>query len=180
MSLFFITGNTNKFEEAKAILPQLERLDMDLKEIQSLDSRDIIKEKLQEAILHHPGQECVVEDTSLSLVCLHGLPGPFIKWFLQTIGNDGLFSLAEKFDEYHAEAKTMIGYVEKTGDLHFFEGAIYGRIVKPQGETKFGWDPIFIPDGFSTTFAEITKEEKNKISMRRMAFQQLKEFLDRQ
>ncbi len=177
MPLFFITGNANKFEEAKTILPQLERLDIDLKEIQSMDARAVIKEKLQEATLLHPGMECIVEDTSLSLDCLHGLPGPLIKWFLQTMGNGGLFSLAAKFEQYGAEAKTMIGYVTKSGEIHYFEGVIHGHVVAPQGQTRFGWDPIFIPNGFSKTFAEMSKEEKNRISMRRIAFEQLKDFL---
>jgi non-canonical purine NTP pyrophosphatase (RdgB/HAM1 family) len=176
MSLYFITGNKNKFEEAKAILGEVEQLDIDLPEIQDLNAKNIIKAKLLEALKHKKG-EFIVEDTSLYMDCLNGLPGPFIKWFLRSIGNDGLASLAEKLGNDKVEAKTIIGYAGTTGDIHFFEGSIRGRIVVPRGETNFGWDPIFQPDGFDKSFAEMGKGGKNKVSMRRIALDKLKDFL---
>ena len=174
--LYFITGNKNKFAEVKAILPEVKQLDIDLPEIQDIDPHKIIKAKLQAAFDHAQG-EFIVEDTSLYLDCLNGLPGPLIKWFLQTIGNDGLSNLAEKLGNNKAIAKTIIGYAKNPEKVHFFEGVIKGKIVKPQGETTFGWDPIFLPDGYEKTFAQMDKEEKNKISMRRQALNKLKEFL---
>jgi len=174
--IYFITGNKNKFEEVKAILPEVEQLDIDLPEIQEIDAKEIIKEKLLEALKHKKG-EFIVEDTSLYLDCLHGLPGPLIKWFLQTIGNKGLSKIAEKFKNNKAVAKTIIGYAKSQRDIHFFEGVINGKIVSPRGKTNFGWDPIFMPDGYDKTFAEMSREEKNKISMRRNALNKLKKFL---
>lgn len=175
--IYFITGNKNKFEEIKSILPEVEQLDIDLPEIQEIDAKEIIKEKLSEALNHHKG-DFIIEDTSLYLECLNGLPGPLIKWFLATVGNDGLAEIALKFDNNRAEAKTIIGYAKNHDEIYFFEGAVAGKIVKPRGETNFGWDPIFMPDGYDKTFAEMGKEEKNKISMRRMALNKLKEFLN--
>lgn len=61
--------------------------------------------------------------------------------------------------------------------MHFFEGSIKGKIVSPRGDSGFGWDPIFQPDGSKETFAEIDREMKNSISMRRNALNKLKEFL---
>lgn len=174
--IYFITGNKNKFEEVKAILPIIEQLDIDLPEIQDVDARAIVRSKLQEALNHKAG-EFIVEDTSLYLECLNGLPGPFIKWFLATIGNDGLVELAQKMGNDKAEAKTIIGYAKSHEEVYFFEGTIKGRIVKKAGETMFGWDPIFMPEGHDKTFAEMGREEKGKISMRRLAADQLKEFL---
>jgi non-canonical purine NTP pyrophosphatase (RdgB/HAM1 family) len=176
MPLYFITGNKNKFEEAKAILSGVEQLDIDLPEMQDLDAKNIIEAKLAEALKHKKG-EFMVEDTSLYMDCLNGLPGPFIKWFLKSIGNNGLAGLAERLGNNKAEAKTIIGYAGKDGDIHFFEGSIRGKIIAPQGETNFGWDPIFQPDGFDKSFAEMGKEEKNKISMRKVALEKLKDFL---
>ncbi|MFA5747251.1 MAG: non-canonical purine NTP pyrophosphatase [Candidatus Paceibacterota bacterium] len=176
MSLYFITGNKNKLEEVKAILGGVEQLDIDLPEIQDLDAKNIIKAKLAEAMKHKKG-ELIVEDTSLYMECLNGLPGPFIKWFLKSIGNDGLARLADKLGNDKAEAKTIIGYVGREGNIHFFEGSIKGKIIAPKGETSFGWDPIFQPDGFDKSFAEMGKEEKNKVSMRRIALDELKGFL---
>lgn len=176
--LYFITGSKNKFEEVKAILPEVEQLDIDLPEIQEIDAQKIIKAKLQAAFAHREG-EFIVEDVSFYLDCLNGLPGPLIKWFLKTIGNEGLVNLATKLGNDRAVAKTLIGYARRTNDIHFFEGTIKGRIVEARGEKGFGWDPIFIPDGHEKTFAEMGIEEKNEISMRRIALNKLKEFLSK-
>ena len=178
LMLYFITGNKNKFEEVADILPEVEQLDIDLPEIQEINPHEIIKAKLQEAFKHASG-EFIVEDTSLYFDCLNGLPGPLIKWFMKTIGNKGLADLADKFKNDKAQAKTMIGYARSIDDIQFFEGVVEGKIVQPQEASGFGWDPIFIPDGYTKTFAEMDKSEKNEISMRRMALNKLSEFLNK-
>ncbi|OGY42244.1 MAG: hypothetical protein A2Y67_01620 [Candidatus Buchananbacteria bacterium RBG_13_39_9] len=157
-------------------MSEVKQLDIDLPEIQEIDAQKIIRAKLREAFNHAKG-EFIVEDTSLRLDCLHGLPGPLIKWFLQTIGNQGLAQLAGKLGNDKCEAETIIGYAKNPEEIYFFSGKIKGKIVEPRGETKFGWDPIFIPNGYDKTFAEMGSEDKNKISMRRMALNKLKEFL---
>jgi inosine triphosphate pyrophosphatase len=174
--LYFITGNKNKFDEVAAILPGIEQLDIDLPEIQELDPHEIIKAKLTEAFKHKSG-EFIVEDTSLYFDCLNGLPGPLIKWFLKTVGNEGLANIVEKMGNKKAQAKTMIGYATNTENVNFFEGVVEGEIVQPRVPSNFGWDPIFKPSGYSKTFAEMEKSEKNEISMRRMAVNNLKDFL---
>ena len=174
--IYFITGNKNKFTEAKAILHDVEQMDIDLPEIQEIDAKEIIRKKLLEALNYTKG-EFIVEDTSLRFYCLKGLPGPLIKWFLKTVGNNGLAEIAEKLGDDRAEAKTIIGYARNREKIYFFEGAIKGKIVKPKGKSDFGWDPIFLPDGYEKTFAEMSHEEKNKISMRRKALNKLSEFL---
>jgi len=95
MKLYFITGNKDKFEEVGSILTNIEQLDIDLPEIQEIDAKVIIKTKLLQA-LNHKEAEFILEDTSLYLDCLNGLPGPLIKWFMKTIGNEGLFNIIEK------------------------------------------------------------------------------------
>ncbi|HPL93203.1 MAG TPA: RdgB/HAM1 family non-canonical purine NTP pyrophosphatase [bacterium] len=174
--MYFITGNKHKFAEVQAILPQVEQLDIDLPEIQEIDAKEIIKSKLLEALKHQSG-ELIVEDTSLYFDALNGLPGPLIKWFMKTLGNQGLADLAAKFGNNRAQAKTIIGYARSAEEIYFFEGVVTGRIVPPSGNSDFGWDPIFLPDAYDKTFAELSAEEKNQISMRRMAVNQLKEFL---
>ncbi len=178
MTLYFITGNKKKFEEVKAILPQVEQLEIDLPEIQEIDAHKIIAAKLAEAFSHRQGIEFIVEDTSLYLDCLKGLPGPLIKWFLQTIGNAGLYNLSSKLGDTKAEARTIIGYARNPNDIHYFEGSVRGNIVPPRGPNKFGWDIIFQPEGYNKTYAEMPQEEKNTISMRRAALNKLKAFLD--
>lgn len=179
MSIYFITGNKNKFEEVKRILSEIEQLDIDLPETQGVDARSIIRAKLLEALSYKDG-EFIVEDTSLYLDCLNGLPGPLIKWFLKAIGNEGLVSLTEKFGNNKAEAKTIIGYAKNRNEIEFFEGTVSGSIVTSVGTSGFGWDSIFQPDGYDKTFAEMTADEKNSVSMRKIAAKKLKEFLNKE
>ena len=120
----------------------------------------------------------MVEDTSLVLDCLNGLPGPLIKWFLKALGNRGVFELADKYKSYGATAITMIGYARSQDEIYFFDGSLRGKIVAPRGEMGYGWDDIFQPEKHTKTFAEMTEEEKNNISMRRIAVEKLKTFLD--
>jgi inosine triphosphate pyrophosphatase len=175
--IYFITGNKNKFSEIKAIIPEVEQLEIDLDEIQETDAYAIIKHKMKEALKHHSGP-FIIEDTSLYIKSLNDLPGPLIKWFMQKLGSEGIYQLVEKYENRKAEARTVIGYAKNQNEIHFFEGSIKGEIVKPSGETNFGWDPIFKPNGHDQTFQQMTREEKNKISMRRIAAQKLKEFLE--
>jgi len=168
--MYFVTSNRNKFEEVKSVLTDVEQLNIDLIEIQNLDSKEIIKQKILEALNHVKG-EVIVEDTSLSLECLNGLPGPFVKWF----SNDLLVEISEKLGNNKAAAKTIVGYAKNKEDMYFFEGSIKGTIVKPRGSLNFGWDPIFMPEGHNLTFAEI--KEKNEISMRRIALNKLNNFI---
>ncbi len=177
MALQFITGNKNKLEEVRSVIPDIEQLEIDLLEIQDLDPSIIIEAKLREALNHRDG-EFIVEDTSLYFESLNGLPGPMIKWFLKSLGNDGLSKLAQGLSSQKAVAKVIIGYAKSKDDIKFFEGSISGSIVEPRGETSFGWDPIFQPDGYEKTFAEMSADEKNSISMRKIAAEKLKAYLN--
>ncbi len=175
MALYFISGNQGKVNEIKESIPSLENIALDLLEIQSLDPQEIIAGKLKEATRQRKGA-FFVEDTSLYLDCLNGFPGPLIKWLLERLGAAGVADLVHHYDDHGATAKTVIGYSDGR-DIHFFTGEVRGTIVLPKGKNAFGWDPIFLPKGYTKTFAEMTLEEKNKISHRRKAVMKLKEFL---
>ncbi|HSI21180.1 MAG TPA: non-canonical purine NTP pyrophosphatase [Verrucomicrobiae bacterium] len=173
--MHFITGSSGKFAEVQSLIPSIEQVDFDLPEIQSTDAKEIIAAKLTAAEGHNLG-EYIVEDTGLYLECLNGLPGPLIKWFLKKLGNEGLASLVNKYEDKTAYATTWIGYRSESGDIHYFEGSVKGTIVAPKGE-GFGWDPIFQPDGHDRTYGEMTMEEKGQTSMRKAAVQKLVDFL---
>ncbi len=177
--LSFITGNKNKFAEMRMFFTDLEQLDIDLPEIQELDPKQIIEAKLKEALKHHKGP-MIVEDTSLCLDAMNGLPGTFIKWFLQTMGGEKLHAVAASFGIFGAQAKTWIGYADEVGEIRFFEGVVEGKIGPRLSEEGFGWDPFFRPNGSELSFAAMGKEEKNKISMRRLAAEKLKAYLSAQ
>ncbi|MGV8141188.1 MAG: non-canonical purine NTP pyrophosphatase [Candidatus Woesearchaeota archaeon] len=177
--IYFITNNDKKFLEISKILPQVEQLKLELEEIQELDAKRIIEHKLLEAKKrsHDKLSAFIVEDTSLYLECINGLPGPLIKWFLQTLGNEGLYRLALKSKNNRAEARTIIGYYSKE-KIRYFQGIVKGKIVHPRSG-EFGWDAIFLPEDHDKVMGEMTHEEKNAISMRGKAAIQLKEYLSK-
>jgi XTP/dITP diphosphohydrolase len=171
--LYFVTSNAGKFKEVSDLIPDLKQLKLDLEEIQSLESHAIITHKLKQASAVHEGA-FIVEDTSLELTCLKGLPGPLIKFFEQTLGVDGIAGLAMKYEDRSARAVSTLGYRDEAGEIRFFEGTLTGTIVPPRGtKNVFGWNSIFEPHGYDQTFAEMSIEEKNRISMRGLATKKL-------
>ena len=175
--LYFITSNKNKFAEIQSVIPDVEMLDIELPEIQSIDPREIIEAKLKEAV-HHAKGEFIVEDTSVYLDCLGKLPGPFIKFFLQGLGTQGIYELTNKYGNYKARAVSHLGYARNEEEIFFFEGEVSGTIVPPSKNADFGWNPIFQPDGFDRTLSEMTIEEKMKINHRSRALLKFRQFLD--
>lgn len=156
---------------------EMEQLDIDLPELQDIDPHNVIKAKLEEALKHHEGK-FIVDDVSVTLDCLGGeLPGPFIKWFLQSLDDRGIYELVNKLGNTKAKASLVIGYADGKDNIHFFEGVVEGDIVEPKGE-RFGWDPVFQPKGYKQTYAEMPYEEKNKMSHRYLALTKLKKYLE--
>lgn len=174
MPLFFITGNNAKFEEAQRILPFLQHRHADLTEIQSDSSADVIRAKLEEARKRFgDADEFIVEDISLRMDALRGLPGPLIKWFLRALKSEGLFRIADNARSYRSEAVCMLGYARPGHDPAFIEARVKGTIVKPRGSLGFGWDFIFEPDGATETFAEMSRQRKLACSPRTSALREL-------
>jgi inosine triphosphate pyrophosphatase len=176
MVLYFITGNKNKFEETKLYLSpiELKQKEIDLIEIQSLDSKEVIEHKLKEATKHFK-EEFIVEDVSFTLDAMNGLPGPLIKFFLKSIGKKGIYNLCKPSGNFNAEAKATIGYTDGK-EILFFEGIVKGKVVEPRAGSDFGWDPIFVPEGSNKAFAEMTKDEKNLVSHRGKALEKFKAY----
>ncbi|CAN0336485.1 unnamed protein product, partial [Ectocarpus sp. 8 AP-2014] len=117
----------------------------------------------------------MVEDTGLCFNALGGLPGPYIKWFLDGTGHDGLNGILEGFQDKTAYAQCVFAFSAGPGkEVKIFDGRTAGSIVPPRGPTNFGWDPIFQPEGRDVTYAEMAKEDKNAISHRGRALGMLK------
>lgn len=167
MDIIFITSNQNKLKEAQEILGNSFKViqhNLDLAEIQSTRSEEVIGYKIQEARKRLPGTLFFIEDTSLYLG-LDKEVGPLIKFFPNQ-------RVVKAYVGEPAEAVCTIGL--SRGEI--FQGRVEGRIVESRGETAFHWDPIFEPEGFNKTFAEMTSEEKNSLSHRRLAFEKLREY----
>lgn len=180
----FVTGNKKKLEEVQRILFEdsaanfsLTNAKIDLPELQG-DPIAIAKEKCETAA-KIIGGAVITEDTSLCFMALNELPGPYIKWFLDSCKHSGLNRMLDGFDDRTAYAQTVVAYCEGPGkEVVTFDGRTMGKIVSPRGKLDFGWDPIFEPDeGNGKTYAEMEKDEKDAISHRGRAFAKLKAFL---
>ena len=145
------------------------------------DPEDISKEKAKIAAKHVQGP-VLVEDTSLCFNALHGLPGPYIKWFLDKLGYDGLNKLLAAYEDKTAYAQCVFSFCAgPSSEPITFVGRCPGRIVPARGPTTFGWTPIFQPDDEQgqpgkETFAEMDKTKKNQISHRSKSLQLVKEY----
>jgi inosine triphosphate pyrophosphatase len=178
--LTFVTGNPNKLDEVKNILGQfipLQSQDIDLPELQG-EPEEISREKCKLAVAQVKGP-VIIEDTCLCFNALKGLPGPYIKWFLEKLGHDGLNRMLSGFEDKSAYALCTFSFCAGPGEEPVvFAGKTDGHIVPPRGPANFGWDPIFLPDGFDQTYAEMPKETKNTISHRGKALEKLKKWLE--
>ena len=174
----YITGNQNKADYLANYLghPILHQK-IDLDEIQSLDLKEIVKHKVRQAfdVIKKP---VVVEDTSLEFKALGGLPGPFIKHFLKQMPEEDICSLLEGKDR-SATARCVFGYYDGENEV-YFEGSMGGTIPDvPKGDRGYGFDRIFIPEGFNVTRAEQNDEDHKTVYLKIKPIMQLKEFLEK-
>lgn len=169
MTTYLITSNLGKLRELQAVLPQslaLMHKDLELDEIQSLDTREIVSRKAREAY-KIVGEPVIVEDVSAELASLNGLPGPFVKFFMKKLGNDSLYKLGGEGD--HVTVRCTIAYYDGEHEI-ITDGTMLGTITKPNDQAKlgsgFGFDSVIIPDGYDRTLFDLGTEIKNQISHR--------------
>ena len=177
--IYFATTNKDKLREARMILGiEVEGVERDIEEIQSLDSVKVAEQKARD-YFDAVGKPMFIEDLSLVVNAWNGLPGPYIDSFMKGPGNDGILQLLKGFEDRSAIAQTTIVYVDKSGECHTFIGEVKGVISEmPKGDKGFGWDAIFIPEGDKRTFGEMELADKNKYSMRAIALKKLKKWLE--
>lgn len=176
----FVTGNAKKLEEVKAIVGKsipLSNMKIDLPELQG-DPEDVAKAKCELASEKVKGP-VLVEDTSLCYNALSGLPGVYIKWFLEKTGHEGLNNMLAAYEDKSAYAQCIFAFSPGPGEkVQTFIGRTHGTIVPARGSLDFGWDPVFQPEGFDKTYAELPKEDKNLISHRRKALDLVKAYFE--
>lgn len=175
--MIFATSNQQKLKEFESILGiKLNHSNLDLDEIQSVDVEEVAIHKAKQAyeLLKEP---VIVEDTGLYFDELNSLPGALIKFFIKKLTLDKMCSLVK--ENRNAVAVTCIAYFDGK-EMRTFKGETRGEIApEPRGTNGFGWDPIFIPEGYSQTFAEISSEEKEYKFMRKEAIKALKSAIDK-
>lgn len=119
----------------------------------------------------------LVDDTGLTLSAWNGLPGALVAWFLDSVGAQGLLDMAASVTDRTATVTTALGYADADG-VRVFTGTLQGVLTtERRGQGGFGYDSIFAPDGGNLTFAEMTSDQKNAISHRRLAVDALRQGL---
>ena len=163
MKPVFVTSNENKLREAAAILGvDLGRADVDVAEIQSLDFGEVVAAKALAAreALGSPPYPVIVDDSGLAVGAWGGFPGALTKWLMKSVGNAGLLRMLAAEDDRSALAVCAVAVVDESGSVQIFRGVVEGKISpEPRGEGGFGFDPIFVPEGETRTYAEMGEEK---------------------
>lgn len=187
--LIFATHNAHKAEEVKQIVENLFEV-KNLSDINFFDeipeTGNTFKENALQKVqyLHNRlNCNCFADDSGLSVDALNGAPGVLSARYAGEPSNSQrntkkLLKALDGETNRKAQFTTVIAVI-LDGQTHFFEGVIRGTITEyPRGEGGFGYDPIFIPDGYDKTFAELPADIKNKISHRAIAMQKFKQFIN--
>ena len=189
MTLIFATGNPNKVHEIMALVPQGTKV-IGLKEVGIVE--DIPEEEptlegnaLAKAryVFERTGMPCFADDTGLEVKALNGEPGVLSARYAGPEKDpeknmDLLLQNLSGMEDRSARFRTVIAMVSGKGEWTF-EGEVKGLIsFSKKGEKGFGYDPIFIPEGETRSFAEMTLAEKNQMSHRARAFRKFKRFLE--
>lgn len=177
-TIAFVTSNPGKAREGSALLGRrLEARPIELREIQSLDFGEVVRAKAVEAC-RALGSTVLVEDSGLAVAAWGGYPGPLTRWAVGAAGESGFARMLGPFADRSAEAVSALA-VASPGDAEADVVVAIGRVTgsiapAPRGEGGFGWDVLFVPEGESRTFAEMTPAEKNACSHRARAFEALR------
>ncbi len=179
--LWLVTGNRHKLEEAREALRgypvDLRAADLEKFEVQadSVEEVALTAARFAYAALRRP---VVVDDTSLEIRALNGFPGVYANYVYRTIGLRGVLKLLEGVDDRRACFKTAVAAIVPPWEKVFI-GTTCGVIVEePRGGRGFGYDPIFAPEeGGGKTYAEMSLEEKTRVSHRGKAFRMLGEWI---
>ena len=187
-TLIFASNNAHKLSEIRNLLENMVEI-QSLKDInlegdipETSDTLEGNATQKAEWIYNRIGQDCFADDTGLEVEALDGAPGVYSARYAGEGCSfaDNVNKLLKAMDGQTnriARFRTVICFIEY-GEKHYFEGIVNGTIIeKGSGNMGFGYDPIFVPDGYDISFAEMPLDEKNKISHRGLATQKLVEYL---
>jgi inosine triphosphate pyrophosphatase len=187
MHIHYCTSNQTKFDEACHILYEdasdkaiydIRHAPLHLEEIQG-SSHEIARHKAYEA-LRTLKEPVIIDDISVHFRALNNFPGPYIKAFLEALGDKGIYELISHYDNKECFALCTIAFLESPdSEPHFFEGRVEGTVVAPRGKLKHGklsWNSIIEPKGFDKTYGELSLQEISRISPRGQALRQFRSF----
>lgn len=170
----FVTTNPYKAREVKEILSSfsinIKQLFSFSIEIQSDKIEEIARISAIEAA-KKSRQFVLVEDSGLFIESLNGFPGPYSSYIQKTIGNDGILKLMKGIKDRKATFRSAVGFCTPNDSPLIFVGEVHGRISQKERGRMWAFDPIFIPNNTNNTYAEMSREKKNKISHRKKALE---------
>ena len=175
----FITGNQNKADHLVRLLDMpINHQKIDLDEIQSTNLKAVVEHKARQAyeVIQEP---VLVEDVSLEFTSLGGLPGTFIKFFVEQTGLDATCRMLDGFEDRSATVKCGYGYFDGA-QFHYFEGSVGGTIAREPGKggRGFGWDRLFIPDGYNGIIrSDLSETAYDELYLKIKPIEAVKEFL---
>ncbi len=168
----FVTGRPEKAEEARRLGFRLERLSLELPELQAVDPGEVVEDKARTAYARL-SRPVVVEDSGLEIHAWERFPGALVKWMERTAGVERIARMLDPFPDRSATATCVVAYFDGA-ELFCARGAVTGSIApRPRGTGGFGWDSLFVPEGAILTFAEMPPAEKDRVSHRRRAWEAL-------
>lgn len=178
-TITFITGNQSKADYlAKYLGFPVEHQKVAVDEIQSLALREIIEHKVKQAYRVVQGP-VIVEDVSLEFSAFGRLPGTFIRFYVDEVPFETICRSLDGLSR-EAVARCMFGYYDGER-LETFEGHLKGHIAEhPAGENGYGWDQLFIPQGYEVTRASLDEADYKAIYLKIKPFDRLKAFLEQQ
>lgn len=189
MKIVFATGNPNKLEEIQSILSDYTLIGLseigceeDIPETSPTIQGNALQ-KARYVVEHYGVQNCFAEDTGLEVDALNGEPGIYSARYAGVAkdANANIEKVLTQLEEQTnraAQFRTVVALILE-GEEHTFEGIIRGTIhTQKTGTDGFGYDPVFVPEGETRSFAQMSMTEKNKISHRAKAILQLKKFLE--
>ncbi|MFQ5919067.1 MAG: XTP/dITP diphosphatase [Thermoplasmata archaeon] len=176
----FVTSNEAKYREVSLLLRErgvdLEFLQTEYPEVQADALEEVVEAALDWLAPLH-GNDLVVDDSGLFVEGLAGFPGVYSSYAYRTLGGEGILRLLEGVPDRGATFQTVLG-LRRDGVNHLFPGRCEGTIAPvAKGNEGFGFDPIFIPQGASRTFAQMSRAEKNAVSHRGRAANALADHL---
>lgn len=171
--LYFVTASENKFNDYQFLLGKyadLRWVNFPIEEPVTMDPAIFIRRQVEWVKTKLPYLPFLVEQTNLMLKAWNNLPGNITRLFIEGVGVEGICKMLQAFDDQSATVVTDLAYHDPDGLVKVFRGVQYGAIApQPRGTQVFGWDAIFIPEGFDKTFAEMSLEQRNSISTRKIA-----------
>ena len=181
MKVYLLTSNPGKVEEIKLLLKNfgIEVLaeDMEIPEIKSDSQEEIAVEKVKFAA-KEINKPVIAEDTGIYFEAYKNFPGTNSRWIFESIGYEGILKLLEGKSR-KAFFKTTVGFCEPDKEPKIFAGICKGEItekIRGSPHPRLPYDAIFVPEGEIRTFAEMTKEEKNRFSHRAKAVEKFAEW----